>query len=102
MSAHRKPLGVTASFTFLEFFSGGGMAREGLGPSWQCLFANDIDPMKGAAYAMNFGHAHLRVCDIARLKLADLPTTTVDLTWASFPCQDLSLAGDGKGLGGAR
>jgi len=93
---------MTASFSFLEFFAGGGMAREGLGPSWQCLFANDIAQTKGAAYAMNFGHAHLRVCDIAALTIADIPTVTADLAWASFPCQDLSLAGDGKGLGGAR
>jgi len=57
---------MTTPFTFLEFFSGGGMARVGLGPSWQCLFANDIDVMKGAAYAMNFGRDHLRACDVAR------------------------------------
>ena len=39
--------------TFYEFFAGGGMARAGLGPEWTCLFANDIDPRKGAAYAAN-------------------------------------------------
>ena len=89
-------------FTFLEFFdTGGGMARAGLGPSWRCLFANDIDPMKGSVYAMNFGRDHLRVCDVARLTLADLPATTADLAWASFPCQDLSLAGNGKGSAGS-
>jgi DNA (cytosine-5)-methyltransferase 1 len=88
--------------TLLEFFAGGGMARIGLGPAWRCLFSNDIDPMKAAAYAMNFGRDHLRVCDIAKLTIADLPTETADLAWASFPCQDLSLAGEGKGLDGAR
>ncbi len=87
--------------TFLEFFCGGGMAREGLGPSWSCLFANDIDPMKGAAYTM-FRRDRLRVGDVSRLTLADLPATTADLAWASFPCQDLSLAGGGKGLDGSR
>jgi DNA (cytosine-5)-methyltransferase 1 len=24
-----------------EFFAGGGMARLGLGPAWDCQFAND-------------------------------------------------------------
>jgi DNA (cytosine-5)-methyltransferase 1 len=36
--------------TFYEFFAGGGMARAGLGPSWQCLFANDRSNTKGASY----------------------------------------------------
>jgi DNA (cytosine-5)-methyltransferase 1 len=30
--------------TLLELFAGGGMARLGFGPSWTCVFANDIDP----------------------------------------------------------
>ena len=38
-------------WTFYEFFAGGGMARAGLGDGWQCLLANDISPMKAAAYA---------------------------------------------------
>jgi DNA (cytosine-5)-methyltransferase 1 len=33
-------------FTFYEFFTGGGMARAGLGKSWRFLFANDFDQMK--------------------------------------------------------
>ena len=41
--------------TFYEFFAGGGMARAGLGPEWDCLFANDIDARKAASYAANFG-----------------------------------------------
>lgn len=35
------------------------------------------------------------------LSVADLPGAA-DLAWASFPCQDLSLAGGGAGLKGAR
>jgi DNA (cytosine-5)-methyltransferase 1 len=88
--------------TFLEFFAGGGMARVGLGPSWRCLLANDIDPMKADAYALNFGRDHLRVCDIAKLTPADLPATPADLAWGSPPCQDLSLAGERRGLSGQR
>jgi DNA (cytosine-5)-methyltransferase 1 len=87
--------------SFYEFFAGGGMARAGLGPDWQCLFANDFDPKKAASYAANWGADHLRVCDVAALTTDDLPGTA-DLAWASFPCQDLSLAGAGAGLNGER
>jgi DNA (cytosine-5)-methyltransferase 1 len=65
------PLGV------YEFFAGGGMARLGLGDGWDCLFANDFDPVKAAAYR-------------------------ADLAWASSPCQDFSLAGARAGLAGGR
>jgi DNA (cytosine-5)-methyltransferase 1 len=87
--------------TFYEFFAGGGMARAGLGPNWTCAFANDIDREKAASYAANFGREGLVVRDVARLTTADL-LGRADLAWASFPCQDLSLAGDRGGLGAAR
>ena len=86
---------------FYEFFAGGGMARAGLGSGWHCLFANDFDAKKAAAYTENWGGEHLRVGDVAALSCADLPRRA-DLAWASFPCQDLSLAGAGAGLEGAR
>jgi DNA (cytosine-5)-methyltransferase 1 len=86
---------------FYEFFAGGGMARAGLGPSWSCLFANDFDPKKAASYAANWGADHLKVGDVAKVTPADLPGAA-DLAWASFPCQDLSLAGAGAGLKGDR
>ena len=77
------------------------MARTGLGPDWTCLFANDVDPAKAAAYAANFGAAHLRVGDVWALDAGDLPGHA-DLAWASSPCQDLSLAGARQGLSGRR
>jgi DNA (cytosine-5)-methyltransferase 1 len=88
-----------ARFTFLEFFAGGGMARAGLGDSWRCLFANDFDPKKVLAYEANWGSGDIRQGDVADLSLADLPAEAADLAWASFPCQDLSLAGSYRGLG---
>jgi len=87
--------------TFYEFFAGGGMARAGLGEGWQCAFANDICEKKAAAYASNWGDSHLKVDDVYRVTVDDLPAQ-VDLAWGSFPCQDLSLAGAGAGLEGAR
>lgn len=89
-------------FSFLEFFAGGGMAGIGLGPKWRCLFANDFDPMKRAAYGENFGLDRHSGKDIHALRLADLPAERADLAWASSPCQDLSLAGGRGGLGAAR
>lgn len=89
-------------FDFYEFFAGGGMARTGLAQGWRCLFANDMDEKKTAAYQANFdGALELTVCDVAALTVDDLPGI-VDLAWASFPCQDLSLAGQRGGLDAER
>jgi len=87
--------------SFYEFFAGGGMARAGLGARWSCLFANDFDRKKGASYAANWGGGDLCIADVAKLTTRDLPGKA-DLAWASFPCQDLSLAGAGAGLKGDR
>jgi DNA (cytosine-5)-methyltransferase 1 len=86
---------------FYEFFAGGGMARAGLGPGWKCRFANDFDFKKAAIYKANWGADALRIGDVSKLVASDLPGS-VDLAWASFPCQDLSLAGGGAGLRGDR
>ncbi len=87
--------------SFYEFFSGAGMARAGLGDRWQCLFANDFDQKKAATYSLNWGADHLLCDDIRNVTTNDLVDST-DLVWASFPCQDLSLAGVGAGLKGER
>ncbi|MBX7249077.1 MAG: DNA cytosine methyltransferase [Caulobacteraceae bacterium] len=90
-----------APFPFLEFFAGGGMARLGLGPGWDCRLANDFDPAKAAVYGANFGDTHLVCGDIWRLQPGDLPDRPA-LAWASSPCQDLSLAGLRGGLQAGR
>lgn len=77
------------------------MARAGLGDQWTCLYANDIDQMKGEVYVSNWGNSDFHLGDIAKVKGADL-NREADLLWASFPCQDLSLAGSGSGLEGDR
>ena len=91
-----------SQYTFVEFFAGGGMARAGLGEAWRCLFANDFDERKVSTYEANWGAGDIKLCDVAGLTLADLPAKRVDLAWASFPCQDLSLAGGYRGLGRER
>lgn len=88
--------------TFYEFFAGGGMARAGLGDGWSCRFANDFDARKGLCYQANWGTGgELKIGDVASVKPSDLDGCA-DLVWGSFPCQDLSLAGGGAGLQGAR
>src|SRR5271157_6249991 len=86
---------------FYEFFAGGGMVRAGLGTEWKCLFANDFDHKKGRIYKDNWGDGELKTVDVNSLTTADVPGTAL-LAWASFPCQDLSLAGAGAGLEGDR
>lgn len=87
--------------TFYEFFAGGGMARAGLGMGWQCAFANDFDPAKASIYQNNWGGDDFHDGDIRKITIENLPGTA-DLAWASFPCQDLSLAGYYRGLNGER
>jgi DNA (cytosine-5)-methyltransferase 1 len=92
---------LAESPTFYEFFAGGGMARAGLGPGWRCIFANDFDNKKAVTYADNWGADALKTKDVGTVSVDELPGTP-DLVWASFPCQDLSLAGMGAGLRGDR
>lgn len=89
------------ALTYYEFFSGGGMVRAGLGPRWKCLFANDFDFKKAQAYGDNWGRSTLVVNDVSKVGPKELPDQA-GLAWASFPCQDLSLAGMGAGLKGDR
>ena len=89
-------------FTYYDFFAGGGMAGVGLGTEWKCLFANDIDAKKAESYRANHdGGNELLLKDVAKVSVEEIPERA-DLVWASFPCQDLSLAGKGAGLAGKR
>jgi DNA (cytosine-5)-methyltransferase 1 len=87
--------------TVAEFFAGIGLMRMGLErQGWALAFANDIDPEKLEIYRGQFDDAdqHFRLGDIHVLPADDVPTVT--LATASFPCNDLSLAGARAGLGG--
>ena len=85
-------------FKYFEFFAGGGMARAGLGSCWTCMFANDFDVMKANTYRANWGGSELVVGDINSIQTSQM-AGFADLAWASFPCQDLSLAGNAMGIG---
>jgi DNA (cytosine-5)-methyltransferase 1 len=86
---------------FYEFFAGGGLARLGLEPAFTCAFANDIDETKVAAYREAFGGAEMTPGDVWSLSSSSMPGRAA-LAWASFPCQDLSLAGARRGLAAPR
>lgn len=77
------------------------MARLGLGDAWRVTFANDFDHAKAKAYRTAWRDDVMREGDVAALSTADLPGAPA-LAWASFPCQDLSLAGARGGLDAPR
>ncbi|RKO66432.1 DNA cytosine methyltransferase [Desulfofundulus salinus] len=94
-------MAVIGPLTFYEFFAGAGLVRLGLGEAWRCVWANDIDPKKAEVYIHNFGPDELTVCDVAEVDPSSLPSKA-DMAWASFPCQDLSLAGWRRGMSAER
>jgi DNA (cytosine-5)-methyltransferase 1 len=85
---------------FAEFFAGIGLMRMGLERAgWRIAFANDIDEDKWQMYRDHFGDTgEFIVDDIHKLDASQIPD--VALATASFPCNDLSLAGARKGLAG--
>lgn len=87
--------------TFAEFFAGIGLMRLGLEQEgWSVAFANDISSDKYEMYETHFKdqrHIYL-VKDVHELEPEEVPTVT--LATASFPCNDLSLAGMRQGLKG--
>src|SRR5690349_824610 len=94
----RATMGARMPLRFYDFFAGAGLATLGLQQSgWRCIWANDIDPRKHAVYTANFGDQHFELGDLAQIPASRLPAPA-ELAWASFPCQDLSLAGWRKGL----
>jgi DNA (cytosine-5)-methyltransferase 1 len=91
----------SATFTAAEFFAGIGLVRLGLErEGWKVVFANDIDPEKKEMYEANFGAEDFRLGDIHKLNPHDIPDC--DLFTASFPCNDLSIAGAWAGLNGKK
>ena len=81
---------------FHEFFAGSGLVSCGLSDSFRSVWANDVSERKARVYRANFDPQVLHVGDIADVKGSRLPAAS--LSWASFPCQDLSLAGNIEGI----
>lgn len=83
-----------------EFFAGIGLMRLGLeAANIETVWANDIELDKRDMYVANFGEKEFVHDDIRGIEGVSLPE--IDIATASFPCTDLSLAGNRRGLGGA-
>lgn len=92
---------ILSKLTFAEFFAGIGLMRMGLErEGWTAIYANDIDSEKHRMYRHQFNHDAdiYRVADIHELSAKEIPQVT--LATASFPCNDLSLAGSRTGIHG--
>lgn len=102
LQSKSKPSAAFASLprkTAAEFFAGIGLVRLALEHAgWSTVFANDNDPQKIEMYSSNFGNAGLDSRSITDLKGSDIPSCAI--ATASFPCNDLSLAGARRGLDG--
>ena len=86
----------TAPWTMHEFFAGSGLVARGLSGMFSPVWANDISEKKAAVYRANSPDEHFVLDDIKNIKGDTLPYAHV--SWASFPCQDLSLAGSLGGI----
>ena len=86
--------------TFVDFFAGSGLVTQGVKHACAPVWANDICPRKAAIYTANHGSGHFHPGSIEQVRGAEIPHG--DIVWASFPCQDLSLAGKMGGLAASR
>jgi DNA (cytosine-5)-methyltransferase 1 len=85
--------------TVVEYFAGIGLVRMGLQRyGWEVVFANDISPKKYEMYQAFFPDSceHYSVKDIFDVNPRGVPFAT--LATCSFPCIDLSLAGNMNGM----
>lgn len=102
LSARRPEVGCGPDgeypLTAAEYFAGIGLFRMGLERAgWQVVYANDWSRERAQIYGGFFGAAY-PVKDIFAVDAAALPPAT--LATCSFPCIDLSLAGNRRGLNG--
>lgn len=85
---------------FVEFFAGSGLVTQGAKHRCTVVWSNDICPKKAAIYTANHGTGHFHLGSIEQVNGHDIPAA--EIVWASFPCQDLSLAGKMGGLAASR
>ncbi len=96
----KRPIAHPAPWRMHEFFAGSGLVSYGLQGMFDSVWANDISEQKAAVYEANFGLDHFVLGDIKNIQGGDLPNA--HMSWASFPCQDLSLAGSLGGIHASR
>ncbi len=86
--------------TFVDLFAGVGMARMGMEQAgFKCVYTCEFDKHKRKEYEIIHGNEP-KGCDIRDVRAADIPRA--DVWFFGAPCQDFSIAGLRKGLGGER
>jgi DNA (cytosine-5)-methyltransferase 1 len=82
-----------------EFFAGIGLVRVAMeAAGFEVVFANDVEPFKAALYAGHLDSGDFWLGDVRDIRAERIPD--IDIATASFPCTDLSLAGNRAGLAG--
>ena len=89
---------IVTPWTMQEFFAGSGLVAYGLRGMFNSIWSNDISEKKADVYKANFSDEHFILDDIKNISGDSMPQA--HLSWASFPCQDLSLAGSLNGIDG--
>jgi len=100
---HPSPFSQLPYKTFAEFFAGIGLMRIALErQGWKATYANDLDLKKQEMYEAHFQDTApcFRRQDVHEVDAGEIPTVT--LATASFPCNDLSLAGARLGFKGTQ
>lgn len=82
--------------TCLDFFAGSGLVSIALSSDFRTVWANDISAKKALVFNANNPPGILDLRGVESVNGKVLPP--VALSWGSFPCQDLSLAGKMEGL----
>ncbi len=86
--------------TLIDFFAGAGLVTEALKSYFTPVWANDICEKKASVYCANHSRRIFCLAPIQKITGHHVPPAI--LSWASFPCQDLSLAGNIKGIRSSR
>lgn len=94
------PQQLENSLTVVELFVGGGLMALGLKRAgFTLVWANDFDKNAVTAYRHNLG-GHIHQGDVNQLTAEEIPDA--DIISGGPPCQDFSVAGEGKGEAGDR
>lgn len=87
-------------FTAVDLFAGGGLMATGVQRAgWHIVWANDFEKTAVQAYQYNIGD-HITLGDIKKIPLESIPFA--DAIIGGPPCQDFSVAGEGRGEDGDR
>ncbi|BDM63238.1 DNA (cytosine-5-)-methyltransferase [Shewanella sp. NFH-SH190041] len=83
-----------------DFFAGSGLVSEAMRGIFSTVWANDICEKKSNVFVANHSSDIFHLGSVEQVDGNDLPNH--ELSWASFPCQDLSVAGNQNGINAKR